>query len=98
MREEPSSDCSRKVTVDRKIIPFKHITNHASGDYPVLRRIHARSPYLRSSLVRSYDRSRTSFAYQGDFACDRFGVVCIQRADQSSGVLERSDGLQWLPI
>src|SRR5262249_26815604 len=39
-------DCSRKVTVDREIIPFEYITNHACGDYPVLRRIHARSPVI----------------------------------------------------
>jgi hypothetical protein len=45
MREELSTDWSRKVTVDRKIIPFEHITNHACGDYPVLRGIHAGSPF-----------------------------------------------------
>ena len=47
--QEELSTVQPQVTVDRKM-PFD-ITNHACGDYPVLRRIHAALRYLRDFAI-----------------------------------------------
>jgi len=33
MRKEVSADRRREVAVDRKIVPFEHVADHASGDH-----------------------------------------------------------------
>src|SRR5215472_6131102 len=41
MREELPADRRREVAVDRKIVPFEHVTDHARGDHSTcLRGIH----------------------------------------------------------
>ena len=41
VREEVAADRSGEVAVDREIVPFEHVADHARGDHPAcLRRFH----------------------------------------------------------
>ena len=57
VREEVAADCSREVAIDRKIVPFEQVADHAGSDRLILRRrTHVIAPLIAVGEVRFFTR------------------------------------------